>query len=72
MMMAVVVRLVADRSVRIAVIPSRLWLINSYAILCNGCANSDNHSLNYSLAAQLAAGRHEYEHNAQSGIKLAY
>jgi hypothetical protein len=34
-------------------------LINSYAILCNGCANSENGFAELSLAAQLVAGRHE-------------
>src|SRR4051812_8833907 len=55
----VAVRLFADFSVRIVVSSFSTSLINSYAILCNSCANGENHSLNYPLAAQLVAVRHQ-------------
>jgi hypothetical protein len=54
---AVVLRLFTGLSVRIAVIfLLGFSLTNSYATLCNGYANGENHSFNYSLAAQLVAG----------------
>src|SRR5436309_15680224 len=41
---AVVARLLTGPWLRIAVIPSPLLLTGSDAILCNGCANGENHS----------------------------
>jgi hypothetical protein len=62
---AVVVRLFTGLSVRIAVIfLLGLLLTNSYAILCNGCANGESSSLNYRCLHNWSRVGMKCEHNA--------